>query len=56
MLVYLFAHKSAPDSYARSNYVIVIKLKMVVAIATPLGTDMRAKMLVVVGLQSQIDL
>lgn len=37
ILVYLFAHKSAPDSYARSNYVIVIKLKMVVAIAIPLA-------------------
>lgn len=37
MLFYLFAHKSAPDSYARSKYVIVIKLKMVVAITIPLA-------------------
>lgn len=36
VLAYLFGHKAGPDSYARSKYVMEIKLKMVIAIAIPL--------------------
>lgn len=36
VLVYLFKHKAAPDSYVHSKYVVKTKLKMVVAIAIPI--------------------
>jgi len=37
ILVYLFARKSVPSSYAHSRYVVGIKLKMVIAIIIPLA-------------------